>query len=215
MSDLFHESIDVKVLDGIFAVMAICHMHERIPSHTFQILTKRAERMRDYMRAMPIEAARIVLSKAGGALMEDGDAWADNIAHHMPWPLPNVLLGVSVENQKYADERMPMLCETSGTRFVSYEPALGPVDFTPWLESISWLIVGGESGPGARLFCQDWAEETIAQCKAAHVPCFFKQYGAAPVDGEGVAIALKDSKGGNAREWPKALRVREWPEVRT
>jgi len=87
--------------------------------------------------------------------------------------------------------------------------------FQPWLvDGLDWIIVGGESGPRARPFCQEWAEATIAQCKAAGVP-FFKQYGSEPVDGDGVAITLKDRKGGDLREWPKALRVREWPEART
>lgn len=169
------------------------------------------------------------------------------------WPLPNVWLGVSVEHQKAADERIPLLIETpAAVRFVSYEPALGPVDFSPWLPILSvggvemetWLdqiIVGGESGPGARPFNIDWARNTIAQCREANVACFVKQLGASPYGffsdstsrvwpyspelGETIDqrdsqhdsyrtrifTRLKDRKGGNWNEWPDDLRVRQFP----
>lgn len=216
MSDLFHEKLEDDVIDTVFAVMAICHMHETLPSHTFQILTKRAQRMRDYMRGLSIGEARRRLASVGGALMEDGDGWADQLAHRMPWPLPNVWLGVSVENQEYAAERLPLLLETpAAVKFVSYEPALGPVDFSPFL-AIDWLIVGGESGPKARPFDVAWARSVIAQCKAAGVACFVKQLGGHAIDTLWWADfrrELKSAKGGDMSEWPEDLRVREWPEV--
>ena len=166
-----------------------------------------------------------------------------------PWPLPNVWIGVSVESQRYADERLPPLLRTpAAVRFVSYEPALGPVDFWPWLgkqcranifnhgpigcsneahyaPGIDWLIVGGESGPGARPFDLAWARQTIADCRSADVAVFVKQLGTRPVLSrcapphgtgaedvcDGGPVRLADKKGGNPNESPEDLRVREFP----
>lgn len=129
----------------------------------------------------------------------------DRAAAHLPadWPLPNVWLGVSVENQKAADERIPILLQIpAAVRFLSVEPLLGPVDLSPYItptcaacevaaatgvgddhgrththSSIDWVIVGGESGPGARPMHPDWARSVRDQCVAAGVPFFFKQWG--------------------------------------
>ena len=97
-------------------------------------------------------------------------------------PLPNVWLGVSVENQRYADERIPLLLQTpAAVRFVSAEPLLDEVDLTPWLPfrsdrtSLSWTIVGEESGPKARPMHLDWVRKIRDDCKAARVPLFYKQ----------------------------------------
>ncbi len=167
MSDLFHEAVPDKFIDQVFAVMARC------PGHAFQVLTKRPERMRNYIGTpTPSELKR--------RWMLAGDTFA------VPQPPPpNVWLGVSVENQAAADERVPQLLDTpAAVRFASCEPLLGPVDLT-WLDapkgdgyachrdalggragrdyqcgwdqpdeiglpSLDWVIVGGESGPGAR-----------------------------------------------------------------
>jgi protein gp37 len=98
--------------------------------------------------------------------------------------LPNVWLGVSVEDQKTADERIPLLLQTpAAVRWVSYEPALGPVDFAnlrAGIEAIGpldWIVCGGESGPGARPMHPAWARRVRDQCQAASVPFFFKQWG--------------------------------------
>jgi protein gp37 len=148
-----------------------------------------------------------------------------------PWPLPNVWLGVSVEDQKTADERIPLLLKTpAAVRFVSYEPALGPVDFERWVDrttdgsGIDWLIIGGESGPGARPCDIEWIRSAVRQCKAAGVAVFMKQLGAKP--GKSIRapdsdhsgrdywepIKLKSRKGGDPTEWPADLRVREFPK---
>jgi len=133
MSDLFHEKVADKWIDRIFAVMALAR------EHTFQILTKRPQRMRAYLsaaRAHPVglEALGLTLecyardpkSQVGSGVILQGD-----VAHLKVWPLPNVWLGVSAEDQATADGRIPLLLETpAAVRFVSYEPALGPVDFT-------------------------------------------------------------------------------------
>lgn len=152
------------------------------------------------------------------------------------WP-SNVWLGVTAEDQKRADERIPILLSIPArVRFVSYEPALGPVDFAACLHighewcgrpTVDWIIVGGESGAKARPFDLAWARSTVRQCHAAGVACFVKQMGArafemfppqmypddvsrwhAQVPRE---RAFLDAKGGDPSEWPEDLRVREFP----
>ncbi len=218
MSDLFHEALPNEAIDRVFAVMALC------PQHRFQCLTKRAARMEEYCteRGGHISDAIIRLRRARGdngvvvpvPLLPPGATW---------WPLPWVWLGVSCEDQKTADERIPHLLSTpAAVRFVSYEPALGPVDFAKWLpyragrSALNLIIVGGESGPGARLFDIQWARNTIAQCKAANVPCFVKQLGSKWAKRRNLQPdqwCQVDNKGGDPSEWPEDLRVREFPAL--
>jgi len=152
MSDLFHEAVPNEFLRRVFAVMSECRQH------VFQVLTKRAERMRDYL-ANP---------------WRRGDTW----------PLPNVCCGVSVEDQQRADERIGLLLRTpAAMRFLSVEPMLAPINLTSYIGTerqgpISLVIVGGESGPGARPMHPDWVRSIRDQCEAAGVPFFFKQWGA-------------------------------------
>lgn len=149
MGDLFHENIPDEWIDRVFGIMAMS------PQHTFQVLTKRAERMREWASGVP-------------------DA---------RWPLPNVWLGVSAEDQQRADERIPCLRATpAAIRFLSIEPLLGPIslDLTGLNQvyrPIHWVIAGGESGPGARPMHPDWPRGIRDQCEAAGVPFFFKQWG--------------------------------------
>jgi protein gp37 len=195
MSDLFHEDVDFLFVGQVFAVMAKC------PQHTFQILTKRPERMLDFFnRTTP------------------------NLMFVPDWPLPNVWLGVSVESQKYADQRIPLLLETpAAVRFLSVEPLLEEVDLQTnrnylrgvqdgYIPPIDWVIVGGESGPGARPFGLAWAEKLRLQCLATQVPFFFKQCGSNPRSFSGVPFTPKDSKGGDLSEVPERLRVRQFPK---
>lgn len=221
MSDLFHESLSDESIDRVFAVMGACEDAER--GHVFQILTKRAERMFDYV------------SKRGY------DAWNSYRLAAERWPASNIWFGVSAENQLTADTRIPWLIKTpANVRWISYEPALGPVRFddpppssdrpswfyryedvrgNPETNQIHWVVVGGESGPKARPFDVQWALDTIKQCKAAKVSCFVKQLGALPCidyhpkDALISSIRLKDKKGGDWLEWEGALRVREYPKV--
>lgn len=179
MSDLFHPDVPDDFIDRVFASMSLS-------TGTFMVLTKRPARMREYM-ANVRRGLRNICSSAGeftgGWPFLDGVVAAQWIARG----LPNVWLGVSVENQATADERIPLLLETPATvRFVSYEPALGPVDFVkvPGFNRIGginpsrwWVICGGESGPGARPMHPDWARSMRDQCQAAGVPFFFKQWG--------------------------------------
>jgi len=292
MSDLFHEDIPDDFLDRVFAVMALT------PQHTYQVLTKRPERMREYLSCL-MPAVRLELAAKGlgytftywGLGAPAGGVWAGP-----DWPLPNVWLGVSAEDQEQADKRIPVLLDTlAAVRFVSCEPLLGPIDLTAidyskshrdrlirllrgrddealnsilagmdhpdaepfaanvltgryfdgWDDvegaTIDWVIVGGESGPGARPCDVEWIRSIVRQCQAAEVPVFVKQLGSRPyvtagADGNfhedarawphkrawdvglraGVAVAdirLRDRKGGNPEEWPEELRVREWPRA--
>lgn len=199
MSDLFHENVPDEFIARVFAVMALS------PWHTYQVLTKRPELMHAYMTDF--------------ALRVNAHGWPEGVpmaprfrANGLPnavdWPLPNVWLGVSVENQHWADERIPLLLQTpAAVRFVSCEPLLGPVDLsrwmgcndpgccTPWLD---WVIVGGESGPKARPMDLAWARSLRDQCRAASVPFFMKQLGGA-------------RPGASLEALPDDLRVREWP----
>ena len=187
MSDMFHENVPDEVIDRIFAVMALC------PQHTFQVLTKRSARMREYMTTAqaPARLAEIIRGAGHAADMNSlhAEAFAD-APHHEgetgEWPLSNVWLGVSVEDQTRADERIPDLLATpAAIRFISAEPLLGPVDlvqfatpdFSTWLDGLDWVIVGGESGKGARPMHPDWACQIRDQCAVADVPFFFKQWG--------------------------------------
>ena len=253
MSDLFHEDVPDAWIDQVFAVMALT------PQHTYQVLTKRSARMREY------------LHHPWGADLKQGQTWEDvaywrvaTLAEEMDreryvrgpiggcdwWPLPNVWLGVSAERQQEANERVPDLLATpAAIRFVSAEPLLGPIDFTRLDVSdgihrdalqgwravrtspghyehaphspdthLDWLIVGGESGPGARPFDAAWARSIVSQCKSAEVACFVKQVGSHPTDSDrpglkGKRLITKSKKGGDMAEWPPELRVRQMPVV--
>jgi protein gp37 len=159
------------------------------------------------------------------------DCFGDGEAMPPVWPR-NVWLGTTVEDQRRADERIPHLLRVpAAVRFLSCEPLLQPVDLTPYLVDdlhrigraprmeIDWVIVGGESGPGARTFRLAWARSIVKQCRAAGTAVFVKQMGSHPVgvqfDGEGFdgiqVVTLLDRKGGDPSEWPEDLRVREFP----
>lgn len=233
MSDLFHEDVPDSFIGRVFGVMAVCQQH------TFQVLTKRPIRARDLL------ADGVVGPVKGEADQTAFECFRGHRPKNLPplraqdwpglhWPLRNVWLGVSVEDQDTADERIPLLLETpAATRFVSYEPALEGVDFNRWLwkparkdsgvrelvktERLHWIIVGGESGAHARPFDLNWARAVIAQCREANVPCFVKQLGAKAgtllraYDGTWEGFPTRDRKGGDPSEWPQDLRVREYP----
>lgn len=247
--DLFHESVPDEWIDRVFAVMALA------PQHTFQVLTKRAARMRAYMaeRWQPAPARRLEgfglppidlpaeregedrhdqvariaerLANDIGLLDPENDAlWTDDGASKamsFAWPLPNVWLGVSAEDQARADERIPDLLATpAAVRFLSAEPLLGAIDLwrtgmkingkldraTGERRFLDWVIVGGESGPGARPMHPDWARQIRDDCAAAGVPFFFKQwgdwfpYGERDADGD-VNVVDKGERPGLFHEW--------------
>lgn len=206
MSDLFHEDVPDDFIAQVFAVMALAH------EHTFQVLTKRPERMR-----------ALVSAKGFGDVVQNAIEEGVDVEWDVParyrtrvrvrknkwlplasFPLPNVWLGVSVEDQQRADERTSLLLETpAAVRFLSCEPLLGTLDLHPWLRQweaprrpthtgstptrrLDWLILGGESGPKARPMDLAWARSLVEQGRTAGVPgvpVFVKQLGRRPYDG--------------------------------
>lgn len=207
--DLFAEGVPDEWIDQVFAVMALC------PQHTFQVLTKRPERMREYLAEWRQFRVAEAALQVGRNLPDSYPGWS--LDHWKPsatrgcsapaiWPLPNVWLGVSVEDQRRADERIPILLDTpAAIRWISAEPLLGPVDLTDachgsWFfdalrgtrwhddpdgpnqaeqfaRGLDWVVAGGESGPGARPMHPDWARSLRDQCATAGVPFLFKQWG--------------------------------------
>ena len=219
MSDLFHESVPDAFIDQVFAVMALA------PQHTFQVLTKRVERMRDWFAPGYDNREHAV----GQAMREIAASRGGDDAGLPEWPLANVWLGVSAEDQETADVRIPVLLETpAAVHWVSMEPLLGPVDLVevpvgmfgplrpyggagPVTPRLDWVVCGGESGPGARVFRAEWAREILRQCRGADVPFFMKQMGAVFNDGR-FTLRLRHRAGADPSEWPEDLRVREYPD---
>lgn len=201
MSDLFHDDVPDEFIDRVFAVMALA------PQHTFQVLTKRPKRLLDWRttprrKELVCDAAMRMLrdsNRAGSVDMVK--AWiASGQTLREFWTWPNVWLGVSVEDQRAADERIPLLLQTpAAVRFLSCEPLLGPIRLDSLRDDevgarwtafrprgmrepcdtlgVDWVIAGGESGPGARPCDVAWIRSIVQQCKTAGVACFVKQLG--------------------------------------
>jgi protein gp37 len=183
VSDLFHDAVPDDYIAQVFAVM------DAAPEHIFQVLTKRPARMRSLLSSLAFEHAVFKHWSGGSALNPD--------ERYPGWPLPNVHLGVSVEDQRAADLRIPTLLDTpAAVRFLSCEPLLGSIELVPehlggypesdqWTRDrqaglvplLNWVIVGGESGPHARPMHPNWARSLRDQCAVADVPYFFKQWG--------------------------------------
>lgn len=247
MSDLFHHSVTNEEITKVFAAMAAC------PQHTFQILTKRPRRARDWFEQ--VDLFRIGEQMRYLDIPANGRSYPRTVDK---WPLKSVWLGVSAENQATADERIPILRSIRALvdyramlLFASLEPLLEGIDLAThlkptlvtndgrrlqhpahsaeipncgggtWEWGLDWVIVGGESGPGARTFDIQWARDMVRQCRDAGVPCFVKQLGSRPVApvtdaeatnyGKRLPLRLKDRKGGDISEWWESLRVREFP----
>jgi protein gp37 len=200
MGDLFNNQVPDEFIDLVFATMA------QAPQHQFIALTKRQERMLEYVRE-----ARNLRTIMPPHVSTDGSL--------RTWPLPNVILGVTVENQEAANERIPILLETpAAQRWISVEPMLGPVDLG-WLNydhgvtsidalrgthgvayphrgecsRLDWVVCGAETGPGARPMNPEWARALQAQCADAEVPFYLKQMS-------------------NRQPIPPDLLTRQWPK---
>ena len=204
MGDIFNEKVPDAFIDAVFATMALC------PQHTFQVLTKRVDRMEKYLN----EAEKRI----------EAYFMHDEQTAQFQYPLPNVWLGVTAENQEQADKRIPILLDTpAALRFVSVEPMLDEINLDglglEWggsyygtkctkcgnagssgivlgcceddiwcgecgsrehiedLPTLDWVIIGGETGAGARPLQYEWVKDIQEQCKAANVPFFFKKWG--------------------------------------
>ena len=189
MSDLFHENVPDEWIDAVFAVMALCLQH------TFQILTKRADRMALYC------AHATIRDRLSAAMWKLSNRRTDHI--HGGYPLRNVWLGVSTERQQEADQRIPWLLKTpAAIRFISAEPLLGPLRLDRLIREefgkafvddaltgfisnghggtyhakLDWVIAGAESGHGARDCEIEWVRALKDQCVSAVVPFFWKQH---------------------------------------
>ncbi len=270
LGDLFFEKVTNEEIAAVFGVMAVA------PQHTFQVLTKRPARMREWFKWVREEKrghwhgevgflwnCLMDLLGLGDDPSEESDtwegAWRSAYTHYhgkepatklgdvgacWPWPLPNVCLGVSVEDQQRADERIPLLLQCpAAVRFLSVEPLLGAVDLCAlacprdgarhfsaldgraWSHEergprIDWVIAGGESGPGARPCDVAWIRSIVQQCNAAGVGCFVKQLGAHPY--ERVDAFGSDAGGYDPNDLlrdfdrrPPQLDAREWCKVQT
>ena len=198
MSDLFHENVKDEWIDKAFAIMALT------PHITYQVLTKRPDLMQEYLLNKKVlsriayRMGQIVGATKNVEFMRLGSTKVSELELHClsrMFQLPNVWLGVSVEDQKTANERIPHLLKVpAAVRFLSVEPLLGEIDLSvylfasgidgepaprnePMLPCLHWVIVGGESGANARPMHPDWVRSIRDQCQAAGVPFFFKQWG--------------------------------------
>lgn len=202
VSDLFHKEVPFDFIRAVFLAMNLCR------HITFQILTKRPERALEFSKAVKTYSPSI------------------------SWPLPNVWIGTSCENQETANERIPQLiCIEAAKLFLSCEPLLGPIDFeqipTPRVEKyvdcldksiacnlglkkihyIDWIIAGGESGPGARPLNPYYVRLIRDQCESAHIPFFFKQWGEFLVEEHNWGtIRVGKSKSGNVLDGKQHLQ---------
>lgn len=211
MGDLFHEDIPFEFISAIFGVMAAT------PQHNYIVLTKRPAKMKEFFewlfskaanypardrRTVPYDDERINI-----LVMEALNRYKIGVDVMRKWPLNNVWLGVTTENQARADERIPVLLQIpADVRFVSVEPMLEPVNLSKWIYCyvcanngehfnpvygkieecpvcdgdrpiLDWVICGGETGPGARPMHPDWVRNLRDLCQAAGVPFFFKHWG--------------------------------------
>ena len=200
MSDLFHRDVPDWFLDDAFSVIGAS------PAITFQALTKRSRRMRDYMGAAGNPYVRAMNRAIGGKGPFAGTRIGGlvDVIGKAPWPPPNLWLGTSVEDQRTADERIPLLLETpAAVRWISAEPLLGEIRLRYLSPSgarrvnaligyefrvdgsmlectcprLDWVVCGGESGPGARPMDPAWARSLRDDCAECGVPFFFKQWG--------------------------------------
>lgn len=232
MTDLFHKDVKEHLLDRVFGVVAACERNECLGQHVFMVLTKRPERMRRYFSATDL---RERLARTGANMMEDGDCVHDAILYEKG-PLLNLWLGVSAENQKAADARIPILLDTPATiRFVSVEPMLELVDLSSYLRcegcgytkadkslhgdhrlckhpsnALDWGICGGETGSGARPMAVCAATHLRDSFLEAGVPFFFKGHGTYNRNAQGLQFVSDPNNTGrllNGREW------NEFPEV--
>jgi len=162
MSDLFHARVPDAFIASVFGVMAVT------PQHTYQVLTKRPRRMRALLASDAFQSRCAAAVDAGG--LRPGSAAP------VPWPLPNVWTGTSVENDDYAWRADCLRQTPAAIRFLSLEPLLGPLPSLD-LTGIHWVIAGGESGPGHRTLDLAWARDIRDHCASQDVAFFFKQVG--------------------------------------
>jgi protein gp37 len=241
MSDLFHHNVPEEILDRAFAVMLATSLRES--GITYQILTKRPQRMLEYVTAKDLPRRIQRAARAAGIELLEAVGIGGRV-EHVGLQHANIHLGVSCGSQEDVDAMLPILRATpAAVRWMSYEPALGPIElrrnvlaermlrwYKPMIDILDWIVVGGESGPGARPFDVAWARSVLDQARGSDCKVFVKQLGSRPHsgdehhglepvaghkrkvwrfdDGDHVHTVLEPS-GGNMAEWPADLRVRE------
>ncbi len=205
MSDFFHEDAD-EWRDEAWEVI------RQTPQHTYQVLTKRPERIQDCLPETCFTCGND--AREGDCDCSDWAYWNTKSKWPAPGYWPNVWLGVSVETQAYAYRIAQLVEVPARLHFLSCEPLLGPLnlDFDPgyyWFASIGWVIVGGESGPNCRFMEEAWALDILEQCRPRDVPFFFKQRGGrTKVDGAWGGREL------DGREWNEMPEARPEPQPR-
>jgi protein gp37 len=246
MSDLFHPDVPDEFIAQVFAVMACA------PQHTFQVLTKRPQRMAKLLSddgdgdTFVARVELSVMEMLDQGIVKPDPEWpqlfpmpGSSFDELLPWPRPNVWLGVSIETDRYTFRADHLRATPAALRFISAEPLLGPLPSLD-LTGIDWLIVGGESGPGARPMHPDWVRDLRDRCHDRHEACEIPDVPlphSVGVPGGGracaceyrspVAFLFKQAgevlarewgcsarKGTNPDEWPAEFRVREYPDVR-
>jgi len=170
MGDLFHDGVPLEYVARVWQIM------RSTPWHTYQVLTKRPGRMLQFLNQCD-EWEGWITNDGMPPKGYGGGPTGIVVGDTDHWPLPNVWLGVTAENQTTADERILLLLQClAAVRLVSCEPLLSEIDLNEYLHcGISWCIIGAESGPGARPMDGNWVRRLIAQCKQYQVPVFYKQ----------------------------------------
>lgn len=216
MSDILHDDVPLSFVAATLAVAAAT------PRHYYLLLTKRADRLPDLFDyigeiAQELRGDVDVHGRYAYALSSSAAHWSERVSdavpRSIPWPLGNVGIGVSVEDDTWARRRLPYLLDprvVAGMRYVSYEPALGPVDWSPWASRLDWIIVGGESGHHARPFDLQWARDVVTAAEDTGVAAFVKQTGRLAVDDDMDPMRTA-GKGNDPTAWPAWARVREYP----
>ncbi len=174
MSDMFHEKISFEFIHKIFVSIRIVLRGGL--DHRFIICTKRPQRMLEFWHWNKRE-----FGKYPNVHLADEKIVLNN----------HIWLGVTAENQQRADERIPILLQIpAAVHFVSAEPLLGPLDLSPWIDRLQWVIAGGETGPNARPMHSDWARKLRNDCQSANIPFFFKHFGEWVFTGDNATHAL-------------------------
>ena len=197
MSDLFHPKVPFEFIAGVFGVMAAT------PQHTYQVLTKRPEQAIKFFSWLDSQGSdptsrcsEMTFQATTGGIEIDAESTPSN------WPLENVWIGTSVEDDRVIS-RIDALREVPAqVRFLSCEPLIGELNLDGQLDGVQWVIVGGESGAGARPMRAEWAAAIKEACKKDGVAYFFKQTGRVLARESG----LGDSKGSKADAWPEAIQ---------
>lgn len=199
MADLFHRDVPFEFAAAVFGVMGQAQQHQ------FQVLTKRPKRASEFFEWLEKEG------NVSGRVRSEAEARLGRKLDHSPsWPLPNVWIGTSVEDSRVIGRVAAIKSVPAKVRFLSCEPLIGPLDLRGQLEGIHWVIVGGESGHGARPMKLEWASAIQEACQEAGVPYFFKQAGRVLAQ----ECGLGRSKGSDATAWTDelaAVGTREFP----